>query len=107
MRGKLREKGLVVIGVHEDESGEVDTVAKYGEKMGMVKKARAGWEEAGFAVALTSGEKKEGKKRTSDEHGILYFPIVVLIDREGKVGGKFEGADVKELEGEIGKLLGR
>ena len=107
LQEKFGGKGLAIVGVHEDLEGEVDTAAKLEEKTKEIRKGLWGGRELPFPVALTSGAGVKGVERPSDQYGVLYFPTTVVIDREGKVVGKFEAQDEKDAEGQVEKLLGK
>jgi thioredoxin-related protein len=61
-------------------------------------------------VALTSGKRVgEGDKKTRtgpvEQYGVSSFPTTVLIDREGKMVGRFPAHDAKTACEQIEKLL--
>ena len=99
---KFRGKGLVVIGVHYDTLGEVDTAAKLEGKMVGLRKFWEG-KDIGFPVAGIGG--KNGG--AVDQYGIESFPTTVLIDREGKVVGRFQAEDEKDAVEQVEALLGK
>ncbi len=107
LQEKFGGKGLAIVGVHQDLEGEVDTAAKLEEKTSEIRKGFWGGRDLPFPVALTSGKHVAGVERASDEYGVLYFPTTVVIDREGKVVGKFEARDEKSAEAAVEKLLGK
>lgn len=108
---KFADKGLAIVGVHVDIDGEVDTPAKYDEKIAAIQKKLWRGKSLPFPVVLTSGKRTE----TSDhdlirggaaaQYGILGYPTTILIDREGKVVGKFHARDAKKAIAEVEKLL--
>jgi uncharacterized protein (TIGR03067 family) len=108
---KFADKGLAIIGVHVDLDGEVDTAAKYDDKIAPIKKGL--WEDKSlpFPVVLTSGKRIESGDNQSirggaaAQYGILGYPTTILIDREGKVLGKFHARDAKKAVAEVEKLL--
>ena len=107
---KFAGKGVAIVGVHMDLDGEVDTADKLDEKIaGFTKKLWKG-KDLPFPVALMSGQKVgegDAKTRTgpASQYGIFSWPTTVLIDREGKVVGKFHARDIKKATAEIEKLL--
>lgn len=107
---KLAAKGLVIIGVHVDGDGEVDTAAKLDEKIAGYKKKLWGGKDLPFPVALVSGKpigEGENKDRgeAARQYGVQSYPTTVLIDREGKVVGRFNARDAKSAVAQIEKLL--
>ncbi|HEX3358134.1 MAG TPA: redoxin domain-containing protein, partial [Tepidisphaeraceae bacterium] len=108
---KFKDKGLAVIGVHVDSDGEVDTVAKLDERLVEIKEKSWNGRDVEFPVALTSGKPlnlKNGEWQrggVAAQYGILGYPTTVLIDREGKVVGKFSVGDEKSTVEEVEKLL--
>jgi thiol-disulfide isomerase/thioredoxin len=107
---KFADKGLVIVGIHLDSAGEVDTVAKLNEKIAGFRKKLWKGKDLPFPVALTSG-KSVGEDQTKNnggpagQYGIYSFPTTVLIDRDGKVVGKFQARDIKTATREVEKLL--
>ncbi|HTU92745.1 MAG TPA: redoxin family protein [Gemmataceae bacterium] len=108
---KFADKGLAIIGVHLDIDGEVDTAAKYDDKIAPIKKKLWKDKSLPFPVALTSGKRIESgdnqsiRGRAAAQYGILGYPTTILIDREGKVVGKFNASDAKKAVAEVEKLL--
>jgi uncharacterized protein (TIGR03067 family) len=107
---KFADKGLVIVGVHMDTGGEVDTVAKLDEKIAGYRKKYWKGKDLPFPVALMSGkEVGEGETKTwigpAGQYGVRAWPTTVLIDRDGKVVGKFTTYDVKAASAKIEKLL--
>ncbi len=99
---KFAGKGLAIVGVHVDKDGEVDTAAKLDEKIaGFVKTAWKG-KKLPFPNALVPA-KGAGPP---DQYGVEWYPTTILIDREGKVVGKFKAHEIKAATAEIEKLLG-
>jgi thiol-disulfide isomerase/thioredoxin len=108
---KFADRGLAVIGVHVDIDGEVDSVAKYDEKVVPIKKKLWKDKSLPFPVALTSGKwikSDDGQPirgGAAAQYGILGYPTTILIDRSGKVMGKFHARDAKKATAEVEKLL--
>lgn len=108
---KFADKGLAIIGVHVDIDGEVDTVAKYDERIVRIKKKLWKDKDLPFPVALTSGKRiasgddEPMRGGAAAQYGILSYPTTILIDREGKVVGKFHARDIKKASAEVEKLL--
>lgn len=110
---KFADKGLAIIGVHVDLDGEVDTAAKYDEKIARIKKRLWRDKSLPFPVALTSGKMIESKDKelirggAAAQYGILGYPTTILIDRKGSVVGRFQARDAKEAVAAVEKLLSR
>jgi uncharacterized protein (TIGR03067 family) len=107
---KFGDKGLVIVGVHADLDGEVDTVAKLDEKIAGFKKKIWKGKDLPFSVAITSGKQVgegDAKEHTgpAGQYGVHSWPTCVLIDRDGKVVGKFQAHDAKAASEEVEKLL--
>ncbi|MBP3960620.1 redoxin domain-containing protein [Gemmata sp. G18] len=107
---KFAGKGLAIVGVHMDIDGEVDTVAKLDARLaGYVKDEWKG-KKIPFPNALVPGTRVgtgDDEKRGGPiaQYGIQSYPTCLLIDREGKVVGKFGARDIKQASAEIEKLL--
>ncbi len=107
---KFHDKGLTVVGVHQDIDGDVDTVAKFDEMNATHVKDVWKGKKLPFPNALVSGKREgEGDDRrvggTPRLYGIMGYPTTVLIDREGKVVGQFHARDIKAATAEVEKLL--
>jgi uncharacterized protein (TIGR03067 family) len=107
---KYADKGLVIVGVHMDGRGEVDTAAKLDEKIAGYQKDVWKGKTMPFPSALVSGKRVgEGDDArpggTIARYGVNSFPTTVLIDPDGKVVGKFHARDIKDASAEIEKLL--
>jgi uncharacterized protein (TIGR03067 family) len=110
LHDKFKDKGLAIIGVHLDVDGEVDTAAKLDEKLVDVRKQLWKGRDLPFPVALYSGKTMDvggGELRHGGvQYGIGSYPTTVLIDRDGKVVGKFQARDAASAVKEMEKLLG-
>ena len=109
---KYREKGLAIVGVHVDD--EVTTPAKLEEKMAILRKEAWGGKDIAFPVAIADGKELqvEGigqpvRGEVAAEYGVRAYPTTVVIDREGKVAGMFDGQDEKGAGAAVEKLLGK
>jgi thiol-disulfide isomerase/thioredoxin len=100
---KYHDKGLVIIGIHNDVKDSVKDMEK---EINKLNKERWNGRKIPFALALDGGGKCkiEGTKLTSDGattavYGIQAFPTMVLIDKQGKVIGDFyPGQNNEQLE---------
>ncbi|CAN5193237.1 hypothetical protein BH11PLA2_BH11PLA2_13720 [soil metagenome] len=106
---KFSDKGLVIVGVHLDAEGEVDTAAKLNERIAGFKKDLWNGKDLPFPTALTSGktgtEEAGMRGGTATQYGILSFPTTILVDREGKIVGDFHARERKSAIEQIEKLL--
>ena len=105
---KFADKGLAIVGIHLDGDGEVDTAAKLDAKIAGFKKEVWKGKDLPFPVALTSGHRDDdGESRggIAGAYGIRSYPSTILIDREGKVVGKFQARDSKMAIAMMEKLL--
>ena len=105
---KFAEKGLAIVGIHVDGDGEVDTAKKLDDKIAGFKKEVWKGKDLPFPVALTSGRLDESsgtRGGLAEKYGIRGYPSTILIDREGKVVGKFQARDSKEAIAAVEKLL--
>jgi thiol-disulfide isomerase/thioredoxin len=108
---KFSDKGLVIVGVHVDGEGEVDTADKLKEKLTHIVKDIWKGKELPFSNALVSGkEEGEGDQLlrvgTPSIYGILNYPTTILIDREGVIVGQFHAGDIDSATTKIEELLG-
>jgi thiol-disulfide isomerase/thioredoxin len=98
---KYHDKGLVIIGIHDDS---MNSVKELEEKIEQLSKDRWKDRKIPFPVALDGGGecKIEGTQlstsgATTAAYGINGFPTMVLIDKEGRVVEEYEyHADVLE-----------
>jgi thiol-disulfide isomerase/thioredoxin len=91
---KYHDKGLVIIGIHNDMA--INSVKDLENEINKLSKERWEGRKIPFALALDSGGicKIEGTKLTSEgtttaAYGIQAFPTMVLIDKQGKVVDDF------------------
>jgi thiol-disulfide isomerase/thioredoxin len=100
---KYQDKGLVIIGIHNDMINSVKDLEKEINKL-----SKECWEgrKIPFAIALDGGGKCkiEGTNLTSEgattaAYGIQGYPSMVLIDKQGKVVSDFyPGPNNEQLE---------
>jgi thiol-disulfide isomerase/thioredoxin len=103
---KYHDKGLVIIGIHDDSMKSITDLEK---EIGKLSKVRWDNKKIPFAVALDGGgsTKIEGTKMTTRgattaAYGINSFPTMVLINRQGRVIDQFYPGAKNEL---LEKLL--
>jgi thiol-disulfide isomerase/thioredoxin len=109
LHDKYRDRGLVVMGVHDDS---VASIAEMDEKLAEIRRDLWKGRDLPFLVALDGGGETliEGstlktRGATTAAYGVRAFPTTILIDRAGKVVGRFRpraNEDIARLE----KLLG-
>ncbi len=94
---ELSEKGVRIIGIHMDTSGDVATVNVLDEKMAQFKKSVWKDRDLPFPVALIhEPEDRDQPDALINVFGISGFPSTVLIDREGKVKGMFHFTNAED-----------
>ena len=107
---KFRGKGVVVIGVHLDVDGEVTTAKQFDEKLAGFKADAWAGKDLPFPVILASGKRLgSGENAPRGElamrYGVQGYPTTILIDREGKVAGRFHADDFKSGVAQLEALL--
>ncbi|HUT28816.1 MAG TPA: M56 family metallopeptidase [Sedimentisphaerales bacterium] len=105
LHDKYSDKGLVIIGVHDDS---IESIPELDNKLRKVKNAGWAGREIPFLIALDGGGDKvvEGTDRTvrgatTAAYGVSAFPTSVLIDKRGRLVGRFNvhsAADIRKLE---------
>jgi RNA polymerase sigma factor (sigma-70 family) len=93
---KYKDGGLEVLTVHD---GSAETMEEVDKKVPDVVKRKAGH----LPVALD----RKGDEGVFQSYGATAVPMVILIDREGKVVRRFHHAGDPELDTEVGRLLGK
>jgi hypothetical protein len=99
------DRGLVVIGVHDDSVADIDEMKS---KLEPIRRRLWSGRQIPFPVALDGGggEKSEASHGTTTaEYGIRSFPTAVLIDRQGHLVSKFyasSDASIKRLQELVG-----
>lgn len=103
----FKDQGLVIVGVHIDGDGEVTTAKELDEKLARYKKDVWKDRDLPFPSALVNGKSQESGARgkMADVYGIRGYPSTVLIDRDGKVVGKFHARDAKTAVAAMERLL--
>lgn len=108
---KFGSKGLVIVGVHVDANGEVDTDEKLKEKTKFLVNGIWRGKELPFSNALVSGAiigDGDSRQRggTLEVYGIERFPTTILIDPKGNVVGEFPIVDnLKDATEMIERIL--
>ncbi len=108
---KYHERGLEIIGIHidlgKDEKEPVDSAAKLDSKLARTRENLWKGRDVPYPIALVTGKKTSyGPEVTSHEarcllaaeYGIMFYPSLVLIDRQGRVVGEFHPTDIELLE---------
>jgi thiol-disulfide isomerase/thioredoxin len=99
---KYADKGVRVVMVHIDRSGQIETAAKLDEKLAKIKHLG----DIPFPVALTLGDEKydipsltsKSRSRVAADYGLEYWPRGDLIDRQGIVRGEFRPNVARDVE---------
>jgi thiol-disulfide isomerase/thioredoxin len=94
---RYHAEGLEIIGVHVDKDGTADTVAKMDEALTAARAKLWKGRDIPFPVALARHQEvKYGSAihqrapcQIAADFGITFYPTSVLIDRNGKVVGRF------------------
>ena len=104
LHNKYAKKGLVVVGVHD---GSLGSLKELEAKMKQLEEKSWG-RDLPFLIALDGGGKRPIKGTnltalgaTTAAYGIDAFPTTILIDKSGRVVGKFNvnrTADIRKLE---------
>ena len=107
---KFHGKGVTIIGVHLDVDGEVTTAKQLDEKLAGFKADAWAGKDLPFPVILASGKRLgtgENAPRgdLAKAYGVQGYPTTILIDREGKVVGRFHARDLKSGTEQLEELL--
>jgi uncharacterized protein (TIGR03067 family) len=106
---RFKDKGLVIVGVHCDMNGEIDTPAKLDEKIAPLKEKVWKGKDLTFPVALTTKSSSYSEQMydgtAAAQYGVLSYPTTILIDKEGKVVGQFAARDTKKAIADVEELL--
>jgi uncharacterized protein (TIGR03067 family) len=107
---KFKDRGVVIIGIHVDADGDVDTAQALDEKLSLYKDKLWKGKDIPFPVALVSGKRESesedaGRGTVANRYGVRGYPSTLIIDREGKLVGKLSTGDVKNASERIEYLL--
>ncbi len=94
LHDKYKDRGLVIIGVHDDSA---DSIEEVDSKLTATREKVWGGRDLPFLVALDGGgmtkiegaDDQSGRGATTAAYGVRSFPTHVLIDRAGNVVGRF------------------
>jgi thiol-disulfide isomerase/thioredoxin len=113
LHDKHQHEGLVIIGIHIDTTTEIDTVDELDKKLTDARESRWDGRDIPFPVAMVLGNEvpfPAGAARSATcaaaaDYGICAYPTGVIIDREGRVAGKFSGQpdDIIKLKGTLNR----
>jgi thiol-disulfide isomerase/thioredoxin len=99
---KYHDKGLVVIGVHDDSVASIDEMDK---NLQITRKELWKGRDLPFPIALDgggelpiSGTERSTKGATHAAYGIQHWPTTILIDPQGNVVGEKSANDPKLKE---------
>ncbi len=107
---RFHGKGVTIIGVHLDVDGEVTTAKQLDEKLAGFKADAWAGKDLPFPVVLASGKRLGSGENAprgdlAKAYGVQGYPTTILIDREGKVVGRFHAADLKSGVAQLETLL--
>jgi thiol-disulfide isomerase/thioredoxin len=102
LHAKYHDQGLEIIGVHVDmgehEEEPVDTVEKLDRRLTSIRKDVWKGEDVPYPVALITGkptsyntaiETRKARSPIAALYGVTSYPTLILIDRQGRVVGRF------------------
>jgi thiol-disulfide isomerase/thioredoxin len=102
LHAKYHDQGLEMIGIHVDlgehELEPVDTVEKLDTRLTDIRKEIWKGQDVPYPVALVTGkptsyftaiETRKAASSIAALYGVIGYPTLILIDREGKVVGHF------------------
>ena len=94
---KYHDKGLVIIGIHDDSMNSVKELEK---KIGELSKKNWNGRKIPFAIALDGGgycriegTGKAARGATTAAYGVQSWPTTVLIDKHGKIFSNGSGTE--------------
>jgi thiol-disulfide isomerase/thioredoxin len=89
---KYKDRGLVIVSVHIDAQGEVDTVEKLDQRT--LRYRNSFWHgDIPFPTALASGQSfQKDRSRIGAGYGITGYPTTVIVGRDGRVFGEVVGS---------------
>ncbi len=107
---KFKDRGVIIVGIHVDGDGEVDTVKALDEKLSLFRKELWKGKDIPFPVALVSGKREAesedaGRGTVANRFGIRGYPSTLIIDRDGKLIGKLPTSDLKMASERVEYLL--
>lgn len=91
------DDGLVILGIHIDADERIDSAEKLDEKLANTRRDLWNGRDIPYPVVMVSGEEVphgEGvtdlaRCRLAADYGVISYPTYVLIDRKGRVAGRF------------------
>lgn len=103
----FKDKGLVIVGIHLDGEGEIDSAKALDEKLALYKKDLWKGKDIPFPVALTSGKRASedenaGRGPLAQKFGIRGYPHTLIIDRDGKIVG--DGLNTQDATKAIARI---
>jgi len=91
------EQGVVIIGIHDNT---VKSVAELEAEVAEARQLYWGRRDVPFAIGIDSGS---GRGAVHEDYGIDQWPTTIVIDRAGKVAGKY--SPWGQLQDALPKLL--
>jgi len=95
---RYKDKGLVVVGVHVDQDGQLDTAAKLDAAIATISKEYWDGKDLPFSVALVSGKIARARKSPAQQYGVFGYPTTIVIDRKGNIVGELGGFGPKDID---------
>jgi thiol-disulfide isomerase/thioredoxin len=101
LRKRFSSKDLAIIGIHVDDSDRALSVAQLDEKLAPYSKKVWKGEDIPFPIALTAERRTSfgpgiawrARNQLCADYGVMLFPTMILIDRQGRIDGRFDATD--------------
>jgi len=91
------ERGVVIIGIHDNS---IQSITELEAELTEARQLYWGRRDLPFAIGIDSGS---GRGAMHEAYGVDQWPTTIVIDRAGKVAGKF--SPWGQLQVELPKLL--
>ncbi|WP_436717951.1 TlpA disulfide reductase family protein [Roseiconus lacunae] len=109
---RYREHGLQVLGLHIDAGKTITSISEYDEFAESLKDGILEGKNIKYPVALIAekptpfrgNSMKDATCRMASDYGVINYPTMILIDRDGNVAGEFR--DTPQGYAKLEALLG-
>ncbi|MDM4019404.1 TlpA family protein disulfide reductase [Roseiconus lacunae] len=109
---RYREHGLQILGLHIDAGKTITSISEYDEFAESLKDGILEGKNITYPVALIAekptpfrgNSMKDATCRMASDYGVINYPTMILIDRDGNVAGEFR--DTPEGYAKLEALLG-